>query len=282
MKKYFKFLVAALICGTMISTTAFASEQNGGAAPVIGQYQADENLVAEEKAKSELAKNYYEAKISGNYSLAESYLRSNEARTNFSNSIDLSSSTRAVSRTLNMTQYPQETSYYCGYAAIQSILARAGISKTQTQIAQESYSTSSSLPWYISNYSSFSDYPAKVYLKNQTGYNYVPYPMAAAGSTSIAASDTEYRVVFTVDQYRGLLVAGISYATGNSHLPDYPSQSVNHWIAVGGYRSSGSTIEIVDPAANSSAVWWSSYITSHYTVTSSNLSAYASARGIIW
>lgn len=273
-----KILCVTVACSIIFGSSAMASENSGAGAPIIGEFQSDDALIAEENAKSDMAQKYYQAKMNGDYGLAASYLNQNAKGMN---SVAALSTARATSKTLNMPHYPQETDYYCGYAAIQSILAEAGIYQSQTQIAEGSHNTYSSLPWYYSDYSSLSQYPARVYLKNNTGYNYVPFPLAVAGSTSISKADMEYKVVFTIDQGYGVLVAGESRGGETSCLPGYPSHTVNHWIAINGYSSSGASIKVVDPA-KSSAVWWSEGISSNYSVSSTTMSAYASARGIIW
>ena len=278
MKVITKISIWVCLMLMFVGASAMAADASDENAPVKGDYKMDNQLVAEEREKSELAKQYYIAKTTGNYSAAAQYLTQNNPGRSIANTYAV---TRATSKQLSMTQYPQERDNWCGYSAIQSILSEAGISKTQSQIQSAAYPSGGALAWYYSDYSNISDYPARVYIKNQTGYNYVPFPLAAAGSASISTSDLEYKVVFTIDQGYGVLVAGISAASGSSHMPGYPSRSVNHWLAIYGYGSSGSTIYVVDPA-KSSAVSWSSGISAKYTVSSTKMAAYASARGIVW
>lgn len=85
------------------------------------------------------------------------------------------------------------------------------------------------------------------------------------------------------EKYYSAKISGNSEiaASENSHMPGYPSYSVNHWLAIYGYASSGATIYVVDPA-KSSYVSWGGDISAKYTVSSTKMAAYASARGIIW
>ena len=66
-----------------------------------------------------------------------------------------------------------------------------------------------------------------------------------------------------------------------SHLPNYPAQTITHWLAIDGYSNSGNDIFILDPA-KSDAVSWSGSISALYSVSSDKLAAFASSRGLIW
>lgn len=192
--------------------------------------------------------------------------------------------TRVASKNLAIPQEPQETNYWCGYAAIQSLLAFENILHSQTVIAAAVYSTGSACPWYLTNGNSTSQFPAAVYLTNEiSGFSYVPFPYGAAGANPPSASDLKSRITGTINSTHGVLACGTSKASsGNaSHLPDYPNSNIGHWIVVKGYYNYGDNMYIADPA-KSSAVSWSGNIQAYYSVLTTKLQAFVAPKGIIW
>ena len=187
-------------------------------------------------------------------------------------------------RILAIMQVPQQNDYYCGYAAIKSVLDYKNIIKTQTQIAEDVYYSDEALAWYRTNGSELTQFPAAVGLREYTNDPYVPFPYGAAGGTPISASDIEWRVRSAILNDRGVLACGTSQGStpgSNSILPGYPAQPIHHWIVVKGYSNNGSTMWIADPA-KSPAVTWSDSISAQYSISSVTLAAYAQTRGIIW
>ena len=167
---------------------------------------------------------------------------------------------------------------------MKSLLDYEGVSKTQNQIASEVWSTQKALPWYTVNGSEKSQFPAATHMSDYTGFNYIPFPYGAAGTSNLTASDIEPKVMATINNGHGLLVCGRSYGNIKDHasiLPNYPAKEVGHWLACDGYKDNGATIWLVDPA-KSDCVSWSGNITRYLSVSSSKLAAYANARGIIW
>lgn len=192
--------------------------------------------------------------------------------------------TRLASKNLAIQQQGQETNYWCGYAAIQSLLQFEYILHSQTVIAAAVYSTGSACPWYLTNGNSTSQFPAAVYLTNEiSGFSYVPFPYGPAGSNPPSASDLKTRLTGTVNSGHGVLACGTSKASSGdaSHLPNYPSFNVNHWIVIKGYYNYGNNVYIADPA-KSSAVSWSGNIVAYYDIPTSSLQAFVAPKGIIW
>lgn len=248
-------VISVLFAGTSIPV--FADSYPDGA-PVIGPFRYDAE---------------YAASIAEKERIALQELQEQEAM-----------GRSATGKILSISQVPQETNYWCGYAAMKSCLDYEGISKTQTQIADETYKTSSSLAWYTIDGEATEQFPAAVAMHNYTGWGYRPFPFGTAGATPITAYDVEWRVKNTINNNHGVLVCGQSRGSSSGHpsiLPGYPADNIGHWIGVKGYSSNASTIWVVDPA-KSDAVGWSGSIDAQYSITSAKLAAFAQARGIIW
>ena len=193
-----------------------------------------------------------------------------------------SRATTPTAKSLSIKQVPQEKDNWCGYAALKSLLDFEATVMTQKEIAEEVYDPNSPCPWYLSNGNSMSEFPAVQILRKNTGFAYVPYPLGAAGSTTITESDIKDKIVSTICEEHGVLACGRSQPSGDSHLPKYPSSYISHWIVVTGYGNRGSTVMIADPA-KSSAISWSKNIDATYSLKTYQLAAYVSEwRRIIW
>lgn len=207
------------------------------------------------------------------------YMERLNARSNYTNTVT------------SITQYPQETGNWCGYASLKMILASRGISIQQSSIVSEignvtGYSwydfNNEGCPWLMVSGSAVSDFPAAVYLNSKLGYmEYAPYPYGAAGGTAITEADIRARIMYDIDNGHGVMVCGISQASGNSHINGYPQTSVGHWIVVRGYTGNGNIIRIADPVA-ASVVSWGGNINAYYELPIANLTAFAQPKGIIY
>lgn len=252
---------------------------SGDCGPAIGAFVSDpemERLIIEKEA----AMNHYIE--TGDITPFKNVGKGQEAR--IQSSQHESQPQRYFARNLAVTQFPQTTSTYCGYAAIQSILDYNGISKTQPQIASDSvFLGNSACPWYISNGNSISQFPAAVYLKNQTGYAYAPWPYGSAGANPPTELQIKVRVTTAIDADRPILALGTSKGDSSdpSHIDGYPNRDIHHWLVVKGYNENGDSVYIADPA-KSSAVSWSSSIYAKYSITTEKLTAFVAPKGIIW
>ena len=289
MKKFVLILLAMMLCLSGI-TNVFAENyekiqiESYDNAPAIGQFRYDSEYAAKIAEKERRSKAYYEAKMSGNTKLANDIL--NEMKTIYDKSIQDGGnfSPLASNKRLAIYQEPQATDFWCGYAAIKSLLDYEDISKSQSTIADEVYDQDSACPWYLSNGDSRDQFPVPTYLSNEIGFFYAPYPYGAAGTTDVKASDIVPKIVSTIDKNYGLMVCGTSYGDRDgdpSILPGYPAVRIGHWLAIDGYKSNGDEIWIVDPA-KSDEVYFSDDIDAYYSVTSDNLAAFAKSKGIVW
>jgi len=256
--------------------------------PVIGEFRPDPTMLKLIEQLEELGENYYKAAINNNFKaslyLTEYFNIINEG--SIRNYEDMALETLYRSwYILPVNQVPQQNNYYCGYAAMKSILDYKGVYRTQDQIASTVYRTTCPCPWFISpTGSSWSDFPVATNLTNWLSTTFVPFPYGPAGGTTITPYDVRWRVKLSVDSNKGALSCGLSRGTSPGHLsilPGYPAVDINHWITLKGYGINGNLIYVADPA-KSPAVWFSKQISAYYWISDAKLAAYASNRGLIW
>lgn len=180
----------------------------------------------------------------------------------------------ATSGTLNMTESPQATSYYCGAAAVYEILSYLGVTSgpanetlTQAHLAgtcSSGYLCTDHLgetPWYY-----YSGYPHPVL----STLNTWKHPMWYA----ISSGATNYVSWLTYDvDYHYPLVVGIDEAANAStpHLVGHPTNIViSHWISASGYRNSGSDTYYADSVHGTSFWSWSKNVPAFSWLPSGN------------
>lgn len=285
------FLILAISIILAVSTSAFALEQQDVTAfaedhaPVIGEFRYNPEMAKLIKQKEELAFKYYNA-VKTNSPMSDIYL---EQFKNFNASIKKARSAplkelTSTSKILWINQVPQETSFWCGYAGMKSLLDYEGISMTQAEIADEVYRQDSACPWYLSHGNDWSQFPVATHLTEWIGFYYIPYPYGPAGTTDVTADDVKPRVISTIDTEHGVMSCGISKGHISGHesiLPGYPAREIGHWIVIDGYMNNGDLISIVDPA-KSDAVSWSGSISAYYSISANKLAAFTKSKGIIW
>ncbi len=257
-------------------------------APTIGEFKADPKMYEIVKKKEALASDYYKSKLSGDKKLMKSIMsesiKFNEKLTGKKEKVDKKGTKASSQRSLPIYQKPQVKNNYCGYAAIQSLIQYEGEYKSQYKIAKKVYKTTRSCPWYLSNGNSYSQFPVPKYLKNISGYYYMPFPYGTAGTTSITTSQVKSKLVFTIDRNHGLMACGTSKGHIKDHpskLPKYPNSKISHWLAIKGYKDYGNRVYIVDPA-KSSAVEWGNKIDRYYSIPTWKLKYFISTRGLVW
>lgn len=236
-------------------------------APVIGEYIPDLQEESFAQQKSDLADKYYQLKVSSNRKL------------HIDNIFPV---LNGISERLNIYQVPQEKNFWCGYAAIKSLLDYEKVYKSQETIASEVYSKSKACPWYLSNGDDASQFPVPNYLNQYVeNFRYIAYPHGAAGTNPMSADTLKRKVIFTIDNKHGVLACGRSTGDNDSKLPGYPNDYIGHWLAIDGYRDYGNVIYIVDPA-KSKVIPWSKNISAYYPVPVEKLAKFCETRGIVY
>lgn len=266
-------------------------------------FKVDPSYALKVQQKQQAAKNYYQALISGNTTLANQYKSKFEKITNpilYQSKLSQSQTMSSIYEPLptswriwDLLQCPQEKNYWCGCAAAQSILNNIGINKTQTQLASNTYLQTErfgNTPWYISNGNEFTQFPMATTLEKaqyevgNSAFAYVPSPLGAAGSNPLTVEECKTYVVSTTsafDDGYGVAACGASKNVSGYRLPGYPASYIGHWIVSDGYSNNGNTIWIVDPA-KSSAVSWSGSIEAYYSISATLFRNFIEPRGMIW
>lgn len=258
--------------------------------PVIGEYIGDPELEAFVAEKEALAEQYYEAICSGDTERIAS------AREKFSNleashslkraSFTTNSNSRygppPSSYTISLTHYRQENGHYCGPATAYMILKKIGVKNiTQDKLASSLKTTINGTGWYLSDYDDPSDYPMMTTLNQYQGYKYyTPSPLGKAGKNPLPEIKVKSYVMSATSYDYPIALCGISKASGASHIPNYPSKNINHWLTCIGYSENGSKIRIDDPASQISQDF--ANVPNKYNITSSNCKAFIEQGGMIW
>lgn len=200
-------------------------------------------------------------------------------------SVAATSTAKEANRIMGIRQVPQETNYWCGYAAMKSLLDYEGVIMSQREIAYKTWTPDDACPWYKANGDTRDQFPVPNVLHELTGFYYAPYPYGGAGATVLTASVITPKIVSTIDNGHGLLACGQSYRDYDkegSRLPGYPAWKVNHWVAIDGYKSYGDDVWVVDPVANSNMTSWSGGVNQYYSISADKLASFASMKGIVW
>jgi hypothetical protein len=256
---------------------------------VIEKYIGDPELEAYVSEKQALAERYYDALCSGNteaiYEAQDAYEKletsNNSNFTLYSNENNRYGNPPS-SCTISLTHYTQENGHYCGPTTALMILKKIGVTNiTQYSLANSLGTNNNGTAWYFTNGDSFSQFPMMTTLNNYQGYKYyIPSPMGAAGSNPLSEIQVKSYVVSATSYYYPIALCGISTASGNGHLPNYPSSSIDHWITCIGYNNYGDSIYVDDPASGYSSDFFN--VPNKYYITSSNCSEFISPRGMIW
>lgn len=184
----------------------------------------------------------------------------------------------------NSVHYPQDKSYYCGPATAQMLLHVHGVEKSQSDLAGDLYLETDKrgeTPWFIENHTDTNDCLMSRTLNKLQSVYYIPSPFRDAAGKGLTLDQCKAYVMSAVSSGHCVAVCGTSYASGDSHLPNYPNYSVGHWLVVDGYYSNGAYMYILDPA-KSSAVSWSNNIIATYPISAEKFKAFVGSKGIVW
>lgn len=190
----------------------------------------------------------------------------------------------------DIIQHPQETDYYCGYSALQSILEYYNIDMTQEEIAEEAYDVDSALAWFAGSQSQATNtryYPAATYLNSKVDHTYSPYNSYFGTFTEDELSE-KLKSDIAIDEVP-VLICGISKKGEDapSHLPGYTTDyDISHWIVAYGItwnidQQKVTEVRYADPA-KSEKVSWSASIKAYDKVDLGKMYSFSSGHGIIW
>lgn len=148
------------------------------------------------------------------------------------------------SKTLGLTQQPQENYYYCGPATASEILRALGLGNSQDSVAGLLETTTGGTPWFDG-----SKYPMAYTLNAMQGNLYYE-PLNGGFNTSTYSNDLVQDMAF------GQPIAGnvVEYAN-QVHLWGHPQgYTIYHWIAIYGYTNYGNDTSYADSVANAPSV----------------------------
>jgi len=194
----------------------------------------------------------------------------------------------ATSRTLTGTQQPQQTSYWCGPAAVSSALAVRGVRVSQSTSANMLRTTWDGTDWSGTN--------ANVPKQYQTGYpvaDVLTYKLHGQGATyypvglsynPTAKQKSTYRAHLVEDVDNGWDLVGDAWEVpGGPHLVGHPgNQEIFHYFSIRGYSSSGAYTRYQDSVHGASSISWSSGVPAYSTMSSDTIATIVGGRGYVW
>lgn len=194
----------------------------------------------------------------------------------------------ATSRTLTGTQRPQQTSYWCGPAAVSGALAVRGVAVSQRTAASLLRTTSDGTDWSGTN--------AKVPKAYRTGYpvaDVLTYKLRGQGAhyypvwldyNPTATQKARYRTRLVADIDRGWDLVGNAWEVpGGPHLVGHPgNQEIFHYFTIRGYTRSGTDTRYQDSVHGASSISWSSGVPAYSTMSSNTIAVIVGGRGYVW
>lgn len=188
-------------------------------------------------------------------------------------------------------QFPQEKNYYCGPAAAQTIIAGTNRSVSQSTLAGSAYLRTEEFgntPWYLTDGSSYSNYPMVNTLRAFTGINYVPAPYGPLGSYVLTENEVQMNIFNSIEgtngQRHGVALCGISKRNeaDASHLNGYPTdRDIGHWLAAVAYKEYANKIRVADPASGGAGLSFSGVEPLPYH-SIETITAFVAHRGMIY
>ena len=175
-----------------------------------------------------------------------------------------------------LVQTSQSESYYCGPATASMIIADKRSTPGQYALATALGTTSSEgTPWRKN-----AAYPMATVL-NKYLYTdwYIPYPAVSNDSTRLTNC-----VVYSIDSGYGIAANVYEPVGGTYRLEGHPSdRNIEHWVAIDGYSSSGSTIHYAEPVYKAPSIsWYKSVTNPYYNIANYKLSYIIWERGLIY
>lgn len=190
-----------------------------------------------------------------------------------------------TSYSLGGRQQPQQTSYWCGPAAVSEALAHQSVSLSQTNTATQLKTNTTGTAWsgvYVST-SPSTGYAVADLLNNRLASQGVKYYSIAVGSpTGTDISNLATRV--RSDIYWGVPLVNDAWETANSayHLVGHPTdRTIYHWFTTYAYSSSGSVITYED-SAKSSYVSWGAGVPAYSSLSATAIAHIVGGRGYVW
>lgn len=178
-------------------------------------------------------------------------------------------------------QQSQQTSYWCGPAAVSEALGNMGVSLSQSAAASALGTTTDGTGW------SNSGGPVPTVLNGHQSRNpYVSQPVSSASSSAI----NQYEEDLMSDAGVGAPVVGDGVeVAGGPHLNGHPTyDQIYHWFDIRGYTTEGEYTMYEDSVHGATSISWSSGVPAYSTMLSSTIVTILAGdntgdyRGYVW
>jgi hypothetical protein len=186
------------------------------------------------------------------------------------------------SASLVANQTPQQTSYWCGPAAVHEALDALGVSLSQSAAATALHTTTGGTAWSGGG-TSPSGYPVPDVMNRYQSRNYyVPQPVSSATSSAISTYENDLEM--DISAIRAPVI-GNAWETQYStyHLSGHPGdRTIMHWFEIRGYYGSGGTTLYEDSVHGATSISWSGNVPAYSAIGSSAVVSIVSGRGYVW
>lgn len=188
-----------------------------------------------------------------------------------------------TSASLAANQQAQQTTYWCGPAAVSEALGQRSYSLSQASAASQLKTTTDGTAWsgvYVST-SPATGYPVADVMNNRTASSF--YVPIAVSYTATTADKTNYQPRLVTDVLGGWPIVGNAWeVAGYDHLVGHPfDQVIFHWFDIRGYANSGADTLYEDSVAGSS-ITWAAGVPAYSTIASDMVVSLMGGRGYIW
>lgn len=170
------------------------------------------------------------------------------------------------------TQVSQATYYWCGPAAVRSVLKQWGKDVSQSTLASQLGTTTNGTNWGN----------VGPVLNNRVGSSYyVYYPISySATSTQIAGYKTRLKSSIGLHQHQ--FIGGAWEVVNGPHLNGHPNKEIQHYVSIRGFSNYGETTNYQDSASGASSISWSSGVPAVSSIDSTKIARIFGGYGIIW
>jgi hypothetical protein len=185
------------------------------------------------------------------------------------------------SASIAANQAPQETSYYCGPAAVHEALGAVGVSLSQAAAASALRTTTAGTAWSGGG-TSPSGYPVPDVLNRYQSRNYyVPQPVGSATSSAIQTYESDLEM--DISAIRAPVVGNAWETPSGYHLVGHPGGAqIFHWFEIRGYYGSGSTTLYEDSVHGATSISWSGNVPAYSNLPSYQIVSIVGGRGYVW
>jgi hypothetical protein len=185
------------------------------------------------------------------------------------------------SASLVANQTPQQTSYWCGPAAVHEALDALGVSLSQSAAATALHTTTGGTAWSGGG-TSPSGYPVPDVMNRYQSRNYyVPQPVSSATSSAISTYENDLEM--DISAIRAPLIGNVWEVPNGLHLNGHPGNlQIFHWFEIRGYYGSGGTTLYEDSVHGAPSISWSGSVPAYSSQPSSQIVTMLGGRGYVW